>query len=465
MLCTTKLLSLEPFRLLPQSQLDWICDRASALQITPGSTLFHEGSSPQGFFILTSGRISITKLSEGIEMPIGQDEAPAFFGEIQVLTGENSSVSIHALTDCTFYRLDCGDFLELLHEARDFERSIFQVVAQRSRGLESFIRGREKMAALGTLAAGLAHELNNPTAALVRAFESLIPAIRELEHLNLLYGQQNPDPTETRQWIDFRCQGYEVILNGSVDSMTLSDQEDELLEWLEDKGIKDAWKFAEPLAAAGVEVATIEAFMAPWNYQTSELEQGIRWLAISFDVRMMINNGKLGAERISTLVHSMKSYSYLDQGAKQFIDIHEGIDNTLQLFSYKLKQGVTVLRKYDRTLPQISAYGSELNQVWTNLIDNALDGMNETGTLEIITSRDGDYLRTEIIDSGTGIPSAIASRIFEPFFTTKEMGKGSGLGLDLVRRAVENRHRGIVTFSSVPGRTSFIVCLPFSSEE
>jgi len=464
--CIDDILALEAFQKLPRERLKWACDRANVLDVPAGGTLMQEGDPPSGFFTLACGRVSITRLSEGVEMPIGQQEAPGFFGEIPVLMEDPVPVTIRALTDCHLYQIACPDFLKLLHECRDFERSIFRTVAQRMRGLESFLRGREKMAALGTLSAGLAHELNNPAAALVRALRDVVPAIEELEDMNFTYAQHNPDPEHTRDWQEVRERGYETILNQSVDAITLSDREDELLDWLEDYGVKEAWKLTEPLALGGIDAATLERLTQPWRDNPTELrDQGIRWLALSFDVMSMIKNGLRGAERISTLVHSMKSYSHLDRGAQQYVDVHEGLDDTLQLLSHKLKYGVVVERNYDRSLPEICAYGSELNQVWTNLIDNAIDAMDGQGELTIATCRDGNYVRVEIVDSGTGIPQEIQSRIFEPFFTTKDMGKGSGLGLDAVQRIVHNRHHGTVSLDSRPGRTCFIVCLPIPTKK
>lgn len=465
MLCIEELLTLEPFQQLPHEQLEWICDRAKELHLPPGTLLVQEDDPPNGFFVLMDGRVSISRLSQGVDMPIGHHEAPAFFGEIPVLTDAPVMVSMRTLTDCRLYQIACLDFLKLLHECRDFERTIFREVQRRLRGLESFIRSREKMAALGTLSAGLAHELNNPAAALVRALRDVVPAIRELEEMNYLYGQIDVDSAHTQQWQDTRDRGYNAILTHSVDAMTLSDREEELLDWLENYGVENAWKLSEPLAAAGMDVDTLESLTTCWRDDPTEMRDlGVRWLALSFEVMSMIKNGLRGAERISELVHSMKSYSHLDRGAQQFVDVHEGLEDTLRLFSFKLKHGVTVRRKYDCTLPKICAYGSELNQVWTNLIDNAIDAMNEKGTLDIVTCRDGNFVRVEIIDSGAGIPPEIQSRIFEPFFTTKEMGKGSGLGLDAVQRSVENRHQGRVTVSSRPGRTCFVVCLPIPEQ-
>ncbi len=466
MVCLDELLSLEAFQELPPEKLRWACDRAAEVRHTQGELILEEGKEPNGFYILVKGKISITRLSEGIEMPIGQSDAPAFFGEIPVLTEMPNPVSMRALSDCEFYRINCCDFLSLLHDCRGFERSIFRTVQERIRGLESFLRGREKMAALGSLSAGLAHELNNPTAALVRALRDVVPAIRELEQMNLAYGQLQVDPDHTKDWQDTRDRGYEVILNQTLDAMTLSDREDELLDWLEDYGVKNAWEIAEPLASAGTKIADLERLTTRWqDHQNEFRDQGIRWLALSFDVMAMIKNGLRGAERISDLVSSMKSYSHMDRGAQQIVDVHHGLEDTLKLFSFKLKHGITVERHYDCSVPKICAYGSELNQVWTNLIDNGIAAMDGSGTLKINTCLDGDYVRVEVIDSGSGIDPDIRSRIFEPFFTTKSQGQGSGLGLDAVRRIVQNRHLGTVNVTSRPGETCFSVCLPIPVEE
>ncbi len=461
MLCIEDLLTLELFQTLPRKRLDWICDRSQIFDLRTDEVLAYEGDPASGFFILLSGRLGLTRRSDGMEMPIGQHEAPSFMGEIPVLTGDPNPVTVRALTDCRLYKLSSEDFLTLLHECRSFEQMIFKIVAKRSRGLESFIRNREKMAALGTLAAGLAHELNNPAAALVRALRDITPALLELQRMNLVYGQHQVDAEHTAQWIQARDQGYETITHKRVDPMTLSDREDELLDWLEDYGVDDAWKIAGPLAEGGIAITTLEELTERWQDDQTEMgSMGLRWLALSFEVMSMITSGLRGAERIAELVQSMKSYSHLDQGARQLVDVHEGLEDTLRLFSYKLKQGVEIRRSYSLEMPKIWAYGSELNQVWTNLIDNAIDAMDEKGILEIITTTYSDRIEIQITDSGSGIPPEIKSRIFEPFFTTKPVGKGSGLGLEVVRRIVEIRHQGSIAVNSQPGKTQFTICLP-----
>ncbi|MCU0570340.1 MAG: ATP-binding protein [Oculatellaceae cyanobacterium Prado106] len=463
MLCIHELLTLELFQKLPEERLQWVCDRAQEIRLPAGATLVEEGAASRGFLVVTEGVLAMTRRSEGIEMPIGQHAAPAFFGEINVLTDEPVAVTVRALNDCRLHEINADDFRQLLHECRDFERTVFQTVAKRLRGLESFIRGREKMAALGTLSAGLAHELNNPASAIVRSLKDVVPALAELQRMNLIYGQQNVDEAHTQEWLKVRDQGYETIVNQSLGALEQSDREDELLDWLEDYGVQDAWKLAPPLAMAGVEAATLERLVDRWRNYTTELrDMGIRWLALSFDVMSLIHSGQRAAERIGELVRSMKSYSHLDQGVQQTIDVHDGLEDTLRIFSYRLKQGIEVQREYDRQLPHISAYGSELNQVWTNLIDNAIDAMNGKGILTLATKRDGDHICVKITDSGSGMSPEIQSRIFEPFYTTKPVGQGSGLGLDIVRRIVENRHRGAIAVNSQPGKTTFVIRLPIA---
>ncbi len=467
MLCAESLLQMKAFRSLPPERLDWICDRTQHIQLSSGDVLVREGEPAKGFFIQLSGQITISRRSNGTDMPVGRHQSPSYFGEIQVLTEDVVPITLTADCETDLYRLNCTDFLEILHSCRGFEKEIFRIVGKRQRGLESFIQNREKMAALGTLSAGLAHELNNPAAALVRVLKDVKPAMLELQRMNLVYGQQQVDEAHTDQWLELRDLGFEAIANPKNDPLAQSDREDTLTDWLEDYGVDGAWKLAAPLAAGEVEPAVLDQLMERWRDDSTELrDMGLRWLALSFDVMGMIANGLEGAERISTLVQSMKSYSYMDRAAQQKINIHDGIEDTLRLFAFKLKHGIKIERHYAQELPAVMAYGSELNQVWTNLIDNAIDALNE-GTPDdaqpqilIRTCQKSDCLWVEIEDNGLGIPAEMKNRILEPFFTTKPMGKGSGLGLDVVRRIIENRHSGSLIVESSPGRTCFAVSLP-----
>jgi len=294
MLCSEKLISLELFQKLSQERLNWICDRACEIELASGARLVRQGEPPRGFFVLLAGRMSITRDSEGIEMPVGQHKAPAFFGEIQVLTDEPIPVTLRAVSDCRVYELSGDDFRELLHDCRDFERLVFRAVQQRVRGLESFIQNREKMAALGTLAAGLAHELNNPAAAVVRALQNVTPALIELQRMNLVYGQHQVEAEHTQKWLKVRDDGYDAIIHERI-APSAFEREEQLLEWLEAYGVEQAWNLAEPLAASGVEIETLVQLTERWQDNPTELrDMGLRWLALSFEVMSMIPAGCVG---------------------------------------------------------------------------------------------------------------------------------------------------------------------------
>lgn len=466
MLTPEVLASVPLLQTLPLERLDWLCMRSEALSLPAGAWIQREGDPSEGLFILLAGRVSILRQSDGVDMPIGQHEGPSFFGEVPILTDEPILVSLYTLTPVELCRVEGEDFRVLLHECRDFERTVFRAVHQRLRGLEGFIQNREKMAALGTLAAGLAHELNNPAAALVRLMQDLPDVLQQLEEMNFRYGQLQVDPAHTAEWQAVRQAGFEALLRQAEqpagrDPVAL---EEVLFEWLRDYGVAHPGQLAAPLAQAGVEPDTLTHLTTCWRTDPTEMrDQGIRWLALSFDLLGLVLSGQRGAQRIFDLVQAMKSYTHLDQGARQMVDVHEGLESTLCLFSHRLRQGPAVVRHFDPSLPKILAYGSELNQVWTHLIENALDVLGPEGTLALATSRSGTYLQVDVMDDGPGIPAEIQSRIFEPFYTSKPVGQGTGLGLEIVRRIVENRHQGSVHVSSRPGRTVFSVCLPVPS--
>ncbi|WP_219904754.1 sensor histidine kinase [Stenomitos frigidus] len=281
--------------------------------------------------------------------------------------------------------------------------------------------------------------------------------------MSLFLGQHQIKETHLQQWLQLRDQGYDVILNDCVDPITLSNREDALLNWLEDYEVEEAWKLAEPLAVGGIEVEALEHITKQWQSDATEMwKTGLHWLVLSLEVAWMLQNSLRGGERIANVVQAMKSYSYLDQAPQQEVEVHQGLEDTLRLFAHKIKHGIQVERHYEQQLPKILAYESELNQVWLNLIDNAIDAMKGNGKIEITTTSHSGYIEVGITDFGQGIPVEIQNHIFDPFFTTKGDG-GFGLGLEIVRRVIEARHHGRVQFTSRPGRTSFWVQLPVNS--
>jgi signal transduction histidine kinase len=313
---------------------------------------------------------------------------------------------------------------------------------------------------LGKLSAGIAHELNNPAAAVRNAAISLQQTVKALRTAGLHLDQRGLSPEDRIFLANIECDWSKDHPPAALDSLERSDREEEIGDWLESRRIPDARRIAPDLVDAGCDLATLRALSARFDGET--LADAITRLTASFTLNRLVEQIEHGTSRIGDLVHAIKQYSYMDQSPEQEIDVHEALENTLIMFHYRLKHGVDVVREYDRSIPRICARGSELNQVWTNLIDNAIDAMNERGVLLVRTAAEFDGVLIEIRDNGPGIPAHIRDHIFEPFFTTKPVGDGTGLGLDTVYRIVQ-QHRGQVRVDSEPGKTSFQVRLPFAT--
>jgi PAS domain S-box-containing protein len=340
------------------------------------------------------------------------------------------------------------------------ERLRSEELEQRNAELEreKLARYLEKMAALGKLSAGLAHELNNPAAATLRAAGQMRQQLTELEALAMRLSQQDLDEAA---WLRLReareaCADSNALAD--LGPLERADREDAVTGWLSEHGIDDGWELAPGLVAAGLDESGLEELAAA--FPAAALANALSWISHSRAATELLETIATSARSISDLVGAVKEYSYMDRAPEQEVDIHDGLENTLRILDHKLKAGTRLVRDFDRSLPRVVVLASELNQVWTNLIDNAIDAAGPEGEVRIRTFRDGDRIAVEIADNGGGIPAEIQSRIFDPFFTTKDVGRGTGLGLDVARRIVVERSGGELDFQSMPGDTRFWVRLP-----
>lgn len=331
---------------------------------------------------------------------------------------------------------------------------------------ERALRQSEKMATLGTLAAGVAHELNNPAAATRRAADQLRDALARLEaaHLSLAVVDLGDDQLVEMVALEKNCREF-ASQRSELDGLARSDREADIEDWLDDHGIDDPFTLAASLVGQRIDIPRLESLIAKFDSQAFAVM--IEWTASAFPVYSLLHEIGQGSARLSEIVGALKGYSYLGQAPVGGIDIHEGIDNTLVILRSKLREGIEVIRNYGDDVPLIEAYGGELNQVWTNLLDNAADAITNfgdgSGTITISTRRDGEEVFVEILDDGPGIPAEALSRIFDPFFTTKEPGKGTGLGLSTSFSIITENHHGTIEVESRPAQTSFKVVLPIKS--
>ncbi len=444
---------------LEESQLQWFAAHAEDLRLAPGDVVTREGDAADALFVLLEGEVQGRSETAGVDAPIYIVRSGQVTGMLPYSRMTHFTLTIRAVMPSRGARLHKDRFNEMLQYIPQLLPRLMGVMADRIRETSRNAQQREKLMALGKLSAGFAHELNNPAAAARRSAEALRLAALALRRIGARLNREDL----SREQRGFLAQCEEQALDhlssaAPLDPLVQSDLEDELSTWLDHRGVTDSWKLAGSLAEAGTTVESLEPLGK--NFAMPLLQDVLERFVYVLSAEKLTREIENATARISELVAAIKEYSYMDQMPEQEIDLHTGIESTLTILKFRLKKGVKVVREFDRSLPRIYAHGSELNQVWTNLIDNAIDGMGGTGTLLIRTSRELEYARVEIIDDGAGIPQELQSRIFEPFFTTKGVGAGTGLGLDAVYRIVQ-QHHGQVTFTSRPGETCFQVRLPF----
>ena len=452
------------FSSLSADQLQGVIQQSKVLPVRQGEIFVREGDKAGDFFVLLRGRVEFrTKQLGDREMHFIFFEPGDFFGHELILVDAPLYLgSGCALYDSDLLKLEASAFWQMCSNCPAILQKLLQTNAQRWQSYEALLQSQAKLISLGSLAAGLAHELNNPAAAMLRSAEYLDSVSAAASSLLLKLNQKSLTGEQLTFLDDLQLRlGAQVKAESQFDPLTQSTLEDEVTTWLEDQSIPNGWKLAASFVAAGLNRQGLQQIAN--HFPPNTLAEVLTWLDATLNQAKLITETKQGASRITQLVQAIKDYSYMDQAPLQEIDIHEGLNNTLAILTHKLTPGISVSREYTTNLPRVYACGGALNQVWTDLIDNAIDAMAGQGRLVVRTAQVGNHIRVEIIDNGSGIPLDVQARMFEPFFTTKEVGKGTGLGLDMARRIIIGQHQGDIQFVSQPGETSFQVYLPIGA--
>lgn len=445
----------------PDDELRWVTEHGTEVRLSPGERLLQEGEPAAYWYVLLEGELRVTKKMADQEALLNTYHPGTFFGEVPILLDTPYIASVRALTPTHLLQLGKDSFWRMVTGCPAVSQAILQIMAERMLVVQSVSQQHQKLISLGTLAAGLAHELNNPAAAVSRGARQLHDIFQTLPSLALKLNQQQMTTEQLAFLADLqRDVTARATTSYKLDPLTASDREDEVTDWLEAHDVADGWKLAPILVAAGLDTNWLDTVVE--HVDADLLGDVLAWLTATLTGVGLLSEIKHGSTRISELVKAIEEYSHIEQAPLQQADVHEGLESTLTILRHKLKQGVVVTREYDQSLPRICAYGSELNQVWTNLIDNAIDAMQGEGRIWVRTSRENDYILVEIADNGPGIPPEIQPRIFEPFFTTKGVGEGTGLGLVTSYRVVVGMHKGDIRVFSKPGDTHFQVRLPIN---
>lgn len=446
------------FNGLSDEQLSQLIDVGMEVAVVPGVNLFEEGEPADYWWVLIEGSLHLVRHLGREDTVVGKMDVPGRWAggfrawdesSVYLATGRGSEAG-------RVLKVPAPALRALFAEWFPFGVHFIEGLYGTARRIESTVRQREALATLGTLAAGLAHEINNPAAAASRAVDSLDDASRILLSAVGRLTEAGMGPVQFGELEALRAEMKPTAV--VPDAIALADQEDLLAEWLSEHQVERDWLIAPTLAAAGADRS--------WCLRVKRLipgpalEPALEWVTATLSMEKLLSEVRESTRRVSELVAAVRSYSQMDRGSRQNTDVAEGLESTLVMLGHKLRGGVEIVRDYSDDLPAIDAYPGELNQVWTNLIDNAVDAMEGVGTLRIATVRDGDSVRVDIADSGQGLAPPVAKRAFEAFYTTKDVGKGTGLGLDIARRIVVERHGGTIDFESAPGRTVFHVRLP-----
>jgi signal transduction histidine kinase len=451
----SELLSVPAFADLPEDQIVWFISRAKEMNLTAGDTAFRQGELADAMYIVLEGQLQV-RGDLGGETVVFPLAPGAVTGVLPFSRMKQFTVGARALTDARVLSFPASLFPDLVQKMPELAQRLVGLMSDRIRETTRREQQRDRLASLGKLSAGLAHELNNPASAAKRATSQLRDVLKKIRDASHELGSRDLSVAQKAEIENLETafvQSNEV----PPDALTISDLEEQIDSLLRSHGQTDLWQMAADLARKNIKPEALESLFAILDAETARA--ALVRIAASVEVATLLNEIESGTSRISDLVRAIKEYTYMDQTPLQNVDIVKSLETTLTILNHKLKHGVVVERDYQKIPLLVNSFGSELNQVWTNLIDNAIDAMGGEGKLRVRTYRQDDSVVVEITDDGPGIAPEVQSHIFEPFFTTKGVGEGTGLGLDTVMRIVK-KHRGDIQVSSKPGQTSFQVWLP-----
>jgi signal transduction histidine kinase len=467
------------FEKLTDDQLAWLCREGRVELIKPGP-VYTEGEPATTFYVLLSGTVVMSRRVGGDDVEVGRTSSVGVYsGAFNAYMGDRVPQvymnSMRVTEPSRFFVLDAAAFAKLMNDWFPMAVHLLEGLFLGTRNTQEAIGQREKLLALGSLSAGLTHELNNPASAAMRASAALRERVAGMRRKLGLIAAGPRHPAALAALVGLQEEAAERVAKApSLTPLEASDAEDALTDWLDEHGATRGWELAPMFVQAGLDTAWLDrvaATMAEGRQADPScaavpgaLDEALRWLGYTVETELLMNEIADSATRISALVDAAKQYSQLDRAPYQVVNVHDLLDSTLAMLVSKIGPGITVVKDYGAGLPRIPAYPGELNQVWTNLIDNAVSAMGGTGTLTVRTALEEDMLLVEFADTGPGIPPEIQDRIFEPFFTTKPVGEGTGLGLDISWRIVVNRHHGDLRAESVPGNTRLRVRLPLQTE-
>ncbi len=457
--CAEDLRHNEIFEGLSDCQLEWLIEHATCLELEKGGSVWTAGKPADAMFVVLQGRLQMYFDIAGQTLNIDSSWRNGVLGMLPFSRMTEFTGKTVATEPTRVLRIASRDFPDMLQQIPELGYRLVGILSDRIREGTRIAEQREKMMALGKLAAGLSHELNNPAAAVQRAADELSQRLQTSNALVARLAEHRLEPEQVRSIASLREMGQPGATDGQLSTLERSDREDELGDWLDEQGVEDAWMLAEAFIDAGIELTAVRDSCG--CLPEAAVADALAWIGSGLAARQLLSQVSAASARISELVSSVKSYSHMDQNPdKAPADIHQGLDSTLTMMGHKLKnKEVQLQREYAQEMPAVSVQVSEINQVWTNLIDNAVDAMAPGGRLEIRTEHDGCSAFVRVIDNGSGISEEHQARIFDPFYTTKAVGEGTGLGLDIVQRIIV-QHDGEITVESEPGRTAFSVRLP-----